>query len=161
MTRIWLILGDTALDEMFLALLCQHFLQADSHSQRCFFHNINSWQNMSQYPFSSLIGWRWTEVKNQVSLSIFVKTSFGIFGHDDDHHHGHHCGHHHCQYHHHDHHQIAVMGFILLSGLAKLVFHRAHWLSSRVILIIMIILMMMRMMQILGTLSFLQGNNND
>ena len=36
---------------------------------------------------------------------------------------------------HHDHHvapQIAVMGFILLSGLAKLVFHRAHWLSSRV-----------------------------
>ena len=24
------------------------------------------------------------------------------------------------------------MGFILLSGLAKLVFHRAHWLSSRV-----------------------------
>jgi len=28
--------------------------------------------------------------------------------------------------------QLAVMGFILLSGLAKLVFHRAHWLSSRV-----------------------------
>jgi len=28
--------------------------------------------------------------------------------------------------------QVAVMGFILLSGLAKLVFHRAHWLSSRV-----------------------------
>ena len=42
MTRIWLILGDTALDEMFLALLCQHFLQADSHSQRCFFHDIDS-----------------------------------------------------------------------------------------------------------------------
>ena len=28
--------------------------------------------------------------------------------------------------------QIAVMGFILLSGLAKILFHRAHWLSSRV-----------------------------
>ena len=41
---------------------------------------------------SSLIGWRWKEVKNN----------------------------------------LAVMGFILLSGLAKLGFHRAHIISSKV-----------------------------
>lgn len=39
-----------------------------------------------------LIGWRWSEVKNN----------------------------------------LAVMGFILLSGLAKLGFHRAHFISSKV-----------------------------
>ena len=183
MTRIWLILGDTALDEMFLALLCQHFLQVDSHSQRCFFHNIDSslmfgsslcakHASISFFPVSSDgDGQRW---KIRLACQFVLKQKFHILSahklvniltitaHCSDGHHLHHHGHHHHHHNHHrHHHQIAVMGFILLSGLAKLVFHRAHWLSSRVILIIMIILMMMRMMQILGTLSFLQGNNND
>ena len=184
MTKIWVILRDTALDEMFLALLCQHFLQADSHSQHCFFHNHKSKFYFDFWIYSLCAkhvkifllvssdggGQRW---KIRWVCQFVSKQKFGIFsahklaniliiiahctGGHLLHHHGHHLHHHN---HHHDHHQIAVMGFILLSGLAKLVFHRAHWLSSRVILMMIILIMMMMMIKTLGILAFPEGNNN-